>query len=219
MFRKYEKTFRLVIPEIQVKGKLTLNKNEVKSLLGGNVSIEEKLDGANVGIIKHKNGFHLQKRGSLVGQSEHAQYQYFHNWAHYQNYNKLMELPNKYIVYGELLYVIHSIYYDKLPDYFIVFDVWDGTKFLNYKERTKFCDKYGFKQAPLIAEGVFTLKEIYKLIPANSAYGDTCEGIVIKRYRKKDYIRGKIVKPEFIKFMEESEHWFHKEIKTNKLAA
>ena len=44
------------------------------------------------------------------------------------------------------------------------------------------------------------------------------EGIVIKRYRKKgEYMRAKIVKPEFIKVLEESVHWTHGPIKNNKL--
>ena len=55
MFRKYEKTYRILVPQIDVKGKHYLSKKEVKKLLGGNVTIMEKLDGANVGIIRHKD--------------------------------------------------------------------------------------------------------------------------------------------------------------------
>ncbi len=77
MFRKYEKTFRILVPTIEVPGKLVLSKNDAGALLSGNVIIEEKMDGANVGIIRHKNGFALQKRGSLVGPSEHEQFEFF----------------------------------------------------------------------------------------------------------------------------------------------
>ena len=219
MFRKYEKTFRVVIPEINVAGKFALSSKEVKQLLGGQVVVEEKMDGANTGIIRHKKGFHLQKRGSLVGQSEHAQFQYFHNWANYQNYEKLMNVPVGYTIYGELLYAVHSIYYDSLPDYFLVFDVWDKRKdkFLNTDAKLEFCDKYGFIHTPIIAEGKFNLTDLYDMIPNESSYGDTCEGIVIKRYNKKGYTRGKIVKPEFIKVMEESLQWTRSALKVNKV--
>ncbi len=100
MFKKYEKIFRILIPEINVRGKFTLSKDETRLLLGGKVFIEEKMDGANTGIIRHKRGFHLQKRGSLVGQSEHEQFGFFYNWAYQKNYEKIMKLPQRYIVYG-----------------------------------------------------------------------------------------------------------------------
>ena len=122
MFLKYEKTFRIPIPQIKVPGKLILSRKELQLLLAGKVEIEEKMDGANVGIIRHKKGFSLQKRGSLVGQSEHEQFQYFHAWANRIKYDNIMSVPPNHLLYGELLYAVHTIYYDNLPDYFLVFD-------------------------------------------------------------------------------------------------
>jgi len=214
MFRKYEKTFRVSGP----KGKLSLTEAEIKNLFSGKVVIEEKMDGANVGIIRHKKGFHLQKRGSLVGPSEHKQFQYFHAWANQKMYANIMNIPMNYIFYGELLYAVHTIYYDKLPDYVLIFDVWDGEKYLNWVERNDICNELGFHRVPLIAYDYFYPKSVEMTIPGPSAYGDVAEGIVIKKYTKSgEYYRGKIVKPEFVKEMEESDHWMHKEVKTNKL--
>jgi ATP-dependent RNA circularization protein (DNA/RNA ligase family) len=139
MFRKYEKTYHM-----DASGKFCLSKSDISDLLNGEVIVEEKMDGANVGIIRHKNGFHLQKRGSLVGQSEHEQFGFFHNWANYQNFDKIMNLPKGYTVYGEL---------------------------------------------PIVA----------------------------KRYTKKEYHRAKIVKPEFRKILDESDHWMKYSIRRNKL--
>ena len=218
MFKKYDKTYRIIVPQINVKGKLYLPKDEVKLLLGSDVIIEEKLDGANTGIIRHKNGIHLQKRGSLVSTSEHEQFQFFHNWAMYQNREKLMKLPKNYIIYGELMYAIHTVYYNELPDYFLVFDVWDGNKFLKYNDRNDFCIKYDLKQVPFIQKGFFNIDELYDLIPTKSAYGnEAAEGIVIKKYNKKGYIRAKLVREEFVKKVDDSEHWMHKQLKKNML--
>lgn len=215
MFRKYEKTFRLVGP----RGKFMLSSEEIKQLLNGNVVIEEKMDGANVGIIRHKSGFHLQKRGSLVGQSEHEQFGFFHNWANHQNYEKIMALPIGHIVYGELMFAVHSIYYDKLPDYVLVFDVWDGERYLKYDERAEFCSKHGLSQVPLISRGNYSKLQVEQMVPSQSQYGDVAEGIVVKRYTKNSYYRAKIVRPEFIKQMEESDHWMKYSVKRNKLAS
>jgi len=217
MFRHYQKTYRIIIPEISVHGKHTLSKDEVKRLLGAKVVVEEKMDGANTGIIRHKKGFSLQKKGSLVAQSEHAQFGFFHNWANHQNYDKIMAIPVGYLMYTELLFAIHTIYYDILPDYVLVIDIWNGKKYLNRKEKDEFCEKYGFYQVPLIAEDYFSIDELHGLIPKESQYGDIAEGIVIKRYRKKEYMRGKIVKKEFMKFLDKSDHWTKNLLKRNRI--
>lgn len=220
MFKKYEKTYRIRIPQYDVKGKFYLSDEEVKILLAGAVIIEEKIDGANVGIIRHKNGFHLQKRGSLVGQSEHPQFGFFHNWA-YKNYDKIMAVPLGYLIYGELCWAVHTIYYDKLPDYFLVFDVIHtrSNHWLSIKERHEFCETYGFSQVPLLSIGYYDKMDLFDLVPDESLFGEFAEGIVVKRYRKDEYLRGKIVKPEFMKALdEEDEHWTRRELKTNKLA-
>jgi len=217
MFVKYDKTFRILIPEIQVPGKRVLSKEQVKLLLAGEVDIEEKIDGANVGIIRHKKGFSLQKRGSLVGQSEHEQFQYFYSWAYHHNYDKLMRIPMNYLLYAELCYAVHTIFYNKLPDYVLVFDVM-YTKtggWMTSRDRREFCKDYGFATVPLIARGYFNLTDLHKLIPKESAFGDMAEGIVVKRYRSGEYLRGKIVKPEFIKEIEESDHWMFKQVRRN----
>jgi len=218
MFLKYEKTYRIPIPQLKIPGKLILNRDEVRELLSSSVDIEEKMDGANTGIIRHKGGFSLQKRGSLVGQSEHAQFQYFHGWANGVKYDNIMAIPIGYRVYGELCYAVHTIYYDSLPDYFIVFDVMENNRWLNRKQKEDFCNKYGFEIIPLINTGSFYIEELWNLVPDKSAFGDVSEGIVVKKYsKKKKYLRGKIVKPEFIKSMEESDHWTKYNIHKNKL--
>lgn len=217
MFIKYEKIYRIPIIEIPIGGKFCLSRKEIRLLLAGKVTIEEKIDGANVGIIRHKSGFTLQKRGSLVAQSEHEQFQYLYNWANRTKYDNIMAIPSGYLIYGEWCYAVHSIYYDRLPDYFLVFDILkDKRKWLDREERDNFCAKYELASVPLIAEGYFSITDLCDLIPKKSAYGDMAEGIVLKRYRKREYIRGKIVKPQFIKILEESEHWAKYNIRKNR---
>jgi ATP-dependent RNA circularization protein (DNA/RNA ligase family) len=124
MFIKYEKTYH-VFP---VTSKHNLDRTQLKRLLSGYGVIEEKMDGANVGIIRHSKGFSLQKRNSLVGPSVHVQFDRLYNWAHTDAYERIMSLPSGVLVYGEWLYATHHIYYDRLPEYFLVFDIRQGKK-------------------------------------------------------------------------------------------
>jgi len=217
MFRKYEKTYRILVPQIATKGKHYLSKDEVKRLLGGNVTIMEKLDGANVGIIRHKDTFKLQKRGSLVGESEHKQFGLFKAWT-YNNYDKIMKIPRNTILYGELMFVKHTIFYDKLPDYFIPFAWYDrkSDRYHSYEELKELCDQIGFVTAPLLYQGAIDRMALFDLIPEVSDFGSNkAEGLVVWNY--KNGMRGKVVRAEFQKKMDDDGHWMRKKITLNKL--
>ncbi len=206
MFRKYEKTYRIG----STTSKRSLPKDDLKSLFAGRVTIEEKLDGANAGIVRHKRGFHLQKRSSLVGASEHDQFQFFLAWAHDKIYPALLDLPVGHIVYGELMRCIHTIEYTHLPDWFIVFDVWDGQRYIPRDWKEDFCEEYGFAIVPLLTEGYFDIKELGHLgvPPQCSAFGPIAEGAVIKKYhrRHKNFAKGKLINPIFHEKMD-AKHW------------
>lgn len=214
MFRKYDKTYHI----FRATSKHNLDRTQLKRLLSGRVYVEEKMDGSNVGIIRHANGFSLQKRNSLVGTSVHAQFDYFHNWANGEAYERIMSVPSNTLIYGELLYATHHIYYDSLPEFFLVFDVRRGKKWMKHTERQEFCEQYGFHMVPLVAWGNFTKDDLRDMVPERSAHGKQCEGVVVKRYAKHGYFRGKIVKPGFIKTINEDDfHWSRKEVTRNKL--
>jgi len=215
MFVKYQKTFH-VFP---VTSKFNLDNTQLKRLFTGEVIVEEKMDGSNVGIIRHQKGFALQKRNSLVGPSEHEQFSFFNNWAHQQRYEQIMSLPVGTLLYAELLYAVHTIYYDRLPDYVLVFDVKQDGEWLDYDDRAAFCQQYGFLMVPLVGRGTFSKTDVQQMVPGPSAYGSDAEGIVVKRYAKHGYFRGKIVKPGFMKQIEESDnHWATYNVRRNQLA-
>ena len=214
MFRKYDKTLHL----FPVTGKYNIDRTQIKRLLAGEMIIEEKMDGANVGIIRHSKGFSLQKRGSLVGSSVHEQFDFFHGWANGDGYERIMSLPVGTLVYGELMYAVHGIYYDRLPEYFLAFDVCRGKKWLKYEQRRAFCEEHGFYMVPLVTRGCFGKNELRDLVPERSAYGEMAEGIVVKRYSKNGYFKGKIVSSKFQgKIDEEDVHWSRQKVKRNKL--
>ena len=221
MFRKYEKTYRIKVPQFDILGKHNLSNKDAQRLLSGKIIIEEKMDGANVGIRRTKKPpfFMLQKRNSLVGRSEHVQFNYFVNWAY--NSCVWLNLPLGVTVYAELLFITHHIRYTHLPSYILVFDIWDykAKKYWHRNDVSTFCSKVGWDQVPLLYEGEgIQRKELVKYIPQKSAYRDgPPEGIVVKNYKKQ--MRGKLVRPEFIKELDEDgTHWMRQALRKNLLA-
>lgn len=221
MFRKYEHTPRILVPDFpNVVGKRYWSPGEVNALLSGKVHISEKMDGANTGIIRTRDGIRMQKRGSLVDVSEHEQFNRFKKWT-WEHYESLLKLPFGTILYGELMFCVHSIYYDKLPDWFLAFRAWDKktNSVLPPDELNDLCKLVGVKRTPELYYGYadrnFLVRSFWpKITPSN--YGSELgEGIVV--WNPKKNIHGKVVRPEFMKRMQENDHWIHQEIRFNKV--
>jgi hypothetical protein len=216
MFHKYPKTFRILVPQISTKGKHYLSDADIKRLLNGNIIITEKMDGANVAIIRHKNCFKLQKRGSLIDVGEHFQFNFFKAWAQ-SNYDKLMQIPRDTILYGELMICKHTVFYDMLPDYFLAFAWWNHKtqKFAHHNDMEELCDKINVHTVPIIEQTSEIYKdELFGLIPNPSVYGhEQAEGLVVYNY--KEQMRGKVVLRKFQDRMDAGEHWSTKPIIKN----
>jgi atypical dual specificity phosphatase len=96
--------------------------------------VQEKIDGANLGlsfiddmpILRNKE--HILKKGySKIKTPAKKQFTSAWNWlhAHKEDIQLVSELWQSSItIYGEWLNYSHSIYYDKLPDLFIAYDIW-----------------------------------------------------------------------------------------------
>ena len=216
MFRKYPKTFRILVPQINVKGKHYLSDEDSENLLGGHIICCEKVDGGNVGIIRHDGIFELQKRGSLIGGREHYQFQFLKAYCA-KNYDKIMQIPDNTILYAELMVCQHTIFYDMLPDWILPF-AWFDLATNQYRHRddmVELCDRIGLSYVPEICRGTGYKKEdLFDLIPDPSVYGhQEGEGLVCWNYDAN--MRGKVVRERFVKEMEEDGHWDKGPIRKN----
>ncbi len=104
---------------------------------------------------------------------------------------------------------VHSIPYNKLPNWNIILDFWDykQERFLNYMEKRALCNKMGISgwMAPLLGYEKIDSIEDLTLWIGNTKFSDEglAEGIVVKNYEKQ--IFGKLVRNEFITGIET--HW------------
>ena len=208
---KYPKIYRL--PTLNITAKKTLTSKEVKELFDGEVIIEEKIDGSIIGLANT----HAQGRGREIRLGENSkQFKFFNSWRS-QNQFKIDKIPDNTIIYGEWMYAKHNVFYDKLPDFFIAFDVFDNGKFLDYKRKIKLINDIGFSNSKLLFEGVWnktTEKLIDKLIgTSHFSTDEIMEGFVIKNYKKQLF--GKYVRREFMDDLDE--HWLRKPLVVNKL--
>ncbi len=88
--------------------------------------VEEKLDGANVGIHFTLLGrMVLQCRGHEITEGMHPQYDLFERWSSLKRHVLEALLGSRFKLCGEWLYAKHAVHYRKRPHYDLEFDIYD----------------------------------------------------------------------------------------------
>ena len=126
------------------------------SLRGQQAVVEEKLDGANVGISFTEGGeLLLQSRGHYLGGGRERNFALFKQWASAHEARLLERLEDRYVMYGEWLHAKHSVSYDVLPHWFCEFDVYDRRDgvFLSTPRRQTLLAGSPVLSVPVVHEG------------------------------------------------------------------
>lgn len=98
-----------------------------REITGRYLVLEEKIDGANCGIsFGRDKTMYLQSRGHFLnGGYGERQFDLFKRWAGMYQGPLWEILGSRYIMYGEWMYAKHTVFYDRLPHYFMEFDIFD----------------------------------------------------------------------------------------------
>jgi hypothetical protein len=195
--------------------------------------VEEKLDGTNVGIHFNSRGrMVLQCRGHEITEGMHPQYDLFKKWTSVKRPVLEAMLGGQFILYGEWLYAKHSVHYRKLPHYFFEFDIYDkdAAQFLDLDTRLQMLDGTGLQTVPVIHRGRVTAGELQSLIgpsafdsafdnPTTASNDQLMEGLYL-RTEAGGHVTGraKMVRPEFVEKVKQSDHWQHQAMVPNELA-
>ncbi len=196
-----------------------LSRDEAETFLRQPLIVEEKVDGANLGISFDSHGNLLaQNRGNLLLRGIKDQFAPL--WAWLSDRESLMfdALEDRLILFGEWCYARHSIHYTRLPDYFLAFDVYDKQErhFLTSARRDEICHKLQLATVPKVGTGIFSLVDIPRLIGQSSLYDGPMEGIYLRQESASCLIqRAKVVRTEFVQLI--GEHWLNLPLVTNRL--
>src|SRR3954447_59026 len=156
---KYPRTFHLQGSRLQ-PGDEDLDAAAWAEVVGRYVVAEEKMDGANSGLSFDPAGkLFLQSRGHfLTGGPREKHFNPFKQWANGIAADLWGRLGPRFVVYGEWLYAKHTIFYDRLPHYFLEFDVLDleAETFLSTARRRDLLAGLPVASVPVLWEGVLS---------------------------------------------------------------
>jgi ATP-dependent RNA circularization protein (DNA/RNA ligase family) len=133
------------------------------------VVVTEKMDGENTTVYSD----HCHARSI---DSKHKPY---HSWLLSYISSFQRQIPDDWRICGEYLYAKHSIGYDNLPSYFMVFSIWDETNTcLSWSDTVDLCADLGLEHVPVIYQGEYDEELIKKLAKQTVEKGG--EGIVVR---------------------------------------
>jgi ATP-dependent RNA circularization protein (DNA/RNA ligase family) len=199
-----------------------LSPAEAQALLSGDVVVEEKLDGANLGLSLSPNGtVRAQNRGQYLGEPYVGQFARLPAWLAQHESSLLAVLRPELMLFGEWCAARHSLDYDTLPDWFLLFDVYDRSKrrFWNTSRRNALASEAGLFTVPLVSSGRTTLAALKQLVadtPSRYRAGLPLEGVVVRRESGEwCEARAKLVRPDFAQAIDT--HWSKRTIEWNRV--
>lgn len=124
------------------------------------VQVTEKADGANVGMAKGpiiRNRNHILHKGYTARTAAKKQFSSIWNWyyGHAHLFDELEKLAPDTSVFGEWLLACHSVEYDRLPSWFLAYDLydWRAERFVDPFEARRILAAAGFDLVPELHTG------------------------------------------------------------------
>lgn len=198
-----------------------LTAEEIDTLLDGEVVAEEKLDGANVGFSLAPDGsLRAQNRGQYLIEPHVGQFGRLPAWVMQHGDGLRAVLSPGLIVFGEWCAARHSLDYATLPDWFMVFDVYDRAagRFWSTRRRNELAAEAGLLTVPHLFTAKVTVADVKDYVAAATSRfrNGPLEGVVLRR-EDDDWClaRAKLVRHDFTQAIDT--HWRKRAIEWNRL--
>lgn len=177
---KYPRTPHLTFSEGCQDDDKFADPDQQESLLSQQVVVTEKLDGSNCCI----------DRTGVYARSHNGTSQNPWDSILWMVQQELFEVLNQtdYRIFGENMYAIHSIEYDRLDSFFYVIGIQERStsRWLSWHDTEQFCLENSLKTVPVLFKGRLRdqekdLKRIFDSVRYSSKLGREAEGIVVRK--------------------------------------
>ena len=182
---------------------VVLDPEERERFLQEPVIVEEKLDGANAMLWLEGGGVvQVAGRSGVGGMDRGGQFGRLRAWAAERSDVLPALLRGGEVLYGEWMYLTHTVYYDRLPDLFVGTDLYvPKTGFVRAEERDRRLGEAGLCAPPRLFTGTLGGEESLASLLGTSAFGSQLsEGLVLRREGEGRLLeRAKVLRPGFVR--------------------
>ncbi|AUT67025.1 RNA ligase [Paraburkholderia hospita] len=199
-----------------------LSPGEARKLLASDVVVEEKLDGANLGFSVSAEGQLLaQNRSHYLAAPYPGQFSRLRSWIPAHEEEFIEALGSELIAFGEWCAARHSLTYDQLPDWWLLFDIYDRIerRFWSTARRNHWASNLGISTVPTLDKGKLSLSNLKQMLQGGRSAFSTgpLEGVVV---RTEDdawlNARAKLVREDFTQHIDS--HWRTRALEWNRLS-
>lgn len=138
--------------------------------LSGPVVVTEKMDGECTTL--YRDGLHARSIDSKSHPSRDWIKEFHSSFAH--------EIPHNMRICGENLYAKHSISYNNLSSYFVVFSIWAEDVCLSWNHTVEWCELLNLKTVPVLYLGEAQNERVYYENWYYSTFPRPSEGFVVR---------------------------------------
>lgn len=221
MFHKFPHTPHLIwLGRTPCRGDKVLSAEEARVFFEGEITVEEKVDGTNIGFSLDESGtLRVQSRGNYLVRGSHPQFQPLWPWIETRRSTLVRALQTDLMLFGEWCFALHSVPYNYLPDWFLGFDVYDRATggFWSSDRRDCWLKDLGVASVPRLTKGSMSMEQLISFMETSRLTEGPMEGIYLRRDQG-GWLqeRAKIVRPEFVEKIDK--HWSLQSLKKNALA-
>jgi hypothetical protein len=209
------------LAEGQPRDDKVLSPTEAAKLLAFEVVIEEKLDGANLGFSIGPDGaLRAQNRGQYLRPPFTGQFARLDDWLQAHQDRLFDALTESLIVFGEWCAARHSLDYDRLPDWWLMFDVYDreAQQFWSTRRRHELASSARTAEVPLVYRGRVSLAQLRGWVSSQASQfrEGAVEGLMVRRENPRWLQdRAKLVRPGFSQAI--TDHWRRRPLAWNRI--
>lgn len=188
----------------------------VDSLLDRELVISEKADGSN--ICLERANVYARSHNEAPSHESFDALKALHATLRWQ-------IPERWQVFGEWLWARHSIVYDRLPAYLLVFGIRDTEqgKWLSWEDTADACATLNLQHVPVLWRGIVSseaeLRRQTESLTEVRTLGEEQEGVVVRlceKFANDEFSTSvaKWVRPNHVKT---NTHWSEQKIERNRL--
>ena len=206
--QKYPRTFHLPWSPGRTDDDKVLSSTD--HFIGKEVVVTEKMDGENTTIYPD---------GTCHARSLDSRHHASRSLVKQLAAEIGPQMSDDWRICGENLYARHSIGYDRLPGFFLVFGIYEEHMCLSWDDTVGYAAALGLPTVPVLYRGGWDEDAIRACWDGTSAHGDVGEGYVVRNTSRFPLWHFSLAVAKYVRasHVQTDQHWMSQPVVPNKL--